>query len=140
MNSKHFRMTTFLAPAVLFAQGANAQPSSGSSQTGSLASPDFASMASDMGGQVLSLSVLMTVIAFIMGVMMVIGGLYKFKKHSDNRGDPSSSPAVGLMLVFLGAALVALPELMGVGVTTIFGRGGDTVINAAQPRAYFNFN
>ena len=66
--------------------------------------------------------------AFLVGVIMVAGGLMKLKQASENQGQnpPYSS---GLWRLALGAGLVALPALTGM-LTQSAGVGGVTISNA----------
>ena len=66
------------------------------------------------------------VLAFVLGVCVAITDLLKFRQHAQNPGDPSAKPTTALMLILVGAALVAIPATLGSGVATIFGNGAET--------------
>ncbi|MCE6959655.1 hypothetical protein LAZ40_11560 [Cereibacter sphaeroides] len=72
------------------------------------------------------LSKLVGIAAFIIGVGLAIAGILKFKAHSQNPNDPSAKMSTAFVLIFAGAALVAIPTMLGSGVATIFGTGADT--------------
>ena len=82
---------------------------------------DVGEIASDLTEQTGFVSQLVTVVAFVLGVGMAIAGLLKFKAHSQNPNDPSAKMSTAFMLVFVGAALVAIPAALGSGIQTIFG-------------------
>jgi len=82
---------------------------------------DVGDIASDLTTQTGFVSQLVTVVAFVLGVGMAIAGLLKFKAHSQNPNDPSAKMSTAFMLVFVGAALVAIPAALGSGIQTIFG-------------------
>ena len=48
----------------------------------------------------------------------------KLKANAANPNDPSNKVSTGFILIFVGAALIAVPTVMGVGVGSIFGDGG----------------
>lgn len=80
-------------------------------------------MSDNLRTQATSVEGLISVAAFIIGVGMVILGLLMFKKNNDNPNDPSASKGKAIILLFVGAGLVALPTVLGVGVNTLFGSG-----------------
>ena len=56
-------------------------------------------------------------------------GILKLKAHKDN---PTQIPiSTGIALIFVGAALVFLPTLLGVGATTIFGKDATSDVSAS---------
>ena len=83
-------------------------------------------IATDLQGQVTNLTGLLTVIAFIVGVGLAVIGVVKFYKNTQNPNDPSASTSSAFILIFAGAALVAIPALLGSGIQTVFGTGADT--------------
>lgn len=87
---------------------------------------DIGAMATAMRTMAGSVNGLVTVVAFIIGVVLAISGILKFKAHSANPNDPSAKLSTAFMLMFAGAALVALPALLGSGVLTFFGSGATT--------------
>lgn len=89
-------------------------------------SADAGAIFDSLKGQTTQLSELVSVAAFVIGVGLAIAGLLKFKANSANPNDPSNKLSTAFMLVFVGAAMVALPTLLGVGVGTIFGGGTTT--------------
>jgi heme/copper-type cytochrome/quinol oxidase subunit 2 len=95
-----------------------------------LASPGSAAtvgtIAADLKDQLGDVSSLLTVLSFVVGVGITMGGLFKFRAHSQNPNDPSNKLSHAAMLIFVGAALVAIPELLGTGISTVFGDGADT--------------
>lgn len=83
-------------------------------------------IANQMRGQVTNVSLLLTVIAFVVGVGLAVAGLIKFRQHTKNPNDPSASMGNAFILIFVGAALVAVPAVLGSGIQTVFGSGATT--------------
>ena len=83
-------------------------------------------IATQMRGQVTNLSLLITVVAFVVGVGLAMAGLFKFRQHTKNPNDPSATMGNAFILIFVGAALVAIPQVLGSGITTVFGTGAET--------------
>ena len=65
--------------------------------------------------------------AFLLGIGLGIVGLLKFRQHAQNPNDPSAKLSSAFTLVFVGAALVAIPTTLGVGVSSLFGSGATNV-------------
>jgi len=65
--------------------------------------------------------------AFLLGIVLAVAGLLKFKQHSQNPNDPSARLSSAFVLVFVGAALVAIPTTLGVGIGSLFGTGSVNV-------------
>lgn len=82
---------------------------------------DLGAIATDLTSQVSSIGTMISVISFVLGVGLAIGGLMKFRAHSQNPNDPSNKPSTAFVLMFAGAGLVAIPAVLGSGVSTIFG-------------------
>jgi intracellular multiplication protein IcmD len=72
-----------------------------------------------------SLTQLITACSYIAGLGFAIGAIMKFKMHKDN---PTQVPiGTPISLVFIAAALLFLPSILGVTGSTIFGSAGGTV-------------
>ena len=65
--------------------------------------------------------------AFLLGIFLGIAGLLKFRQHAQNPNDPSARLSTAFTLVFVGAALVAVPTTLGVGIGSLFGGGATNV-------------
>lgn len=91
--------------------------------TGAAIAQSVGDIATDVRGQVTSLTALLTVVAFIVGVGLAVIGVIKFYKNTQNPNDPSASTSSAFILIFAGAALVAIPALLGSGIQTVFGTG-----------------
>lgn len=115
MNSKdkHAASLVALAMVGLAATPAFAQQSAGN-------------IASQLTGQVTSISTLLSVVIFVAGLAVAAMGLLKFKAHSANPNDPSNKLSSAWVLIFVGAAMVAIPAVLGSGISTIFGTGATT--------------
>lgn len=83
-------------------------------------------IADNLRTQVGSISLLVTVVSFVIGVALAIMGLVKFRQNSQNPNDPSAKMSSAFILLFVGAALVALPAVLGSGIQTVFGNGAAT--------------
>lgn len=65
------------------------------------------------------LTKLMTAIAYVAGVAFAIASIMKFKQHKDN---PTQIPiGTPIALLFVSAALLFLPTVLGVAGASIFG-------------------
>jgi uncharacterized membrane protein len=108
------KMTSAVSVIALTAAIATALPAS---------AQDIGQIAEGLTTQTRLVNTFITILAFVIGVVMAIIGLLKFKAHSDNPNDASSKLSTAFMLVFVGAALVAIPAALGSGIQTIFGTG-----------------
>ncbi|HAT6331884.1 TPA: type IV secretion protein IcmD [Legionella pneumophila] len=82
-------------------------------------------MASQITGSFTSLAKLITAGSYLAGLGFSIGAIMKFKQHKDN---PTQIPiGTPIALIFIAAALLFLPSILGVaGVTMFGGSGGKT--------------
>nr|WP_040522729.1 hypothetical protein [Legionella anisa] len=79
-------------------------------------------MAESITGSFTSLAKLITAGAYLAGLGFSIGAIMKFKQHKDN---PTQIPiGTPIALVFISAALLFLPSILGVTGTTMFGSAG----------------
>ena len=82
------------------------------------------SMASTITGSFANLTKLMTAGAYLAGIGFSIGAIMKFKQHKDN---PTQVPiGTPVALVFIAAALLFLPTILGMTGFTMFGNSGKT--------------
>ncbi|NKB46538.1 MAG: type IV secretion protein IcmD [Legionellales bacterium] len=73
-----------------------------------------------------NLARLITAASYLAGLGFAIGAIMKFKQHKDN---PTQIPiGTPIALVFIAAALLFLPSILGVTGQTVF--GGGTVAGA----------
>ena len=84
-------------------------------------------VAAGLQAQVGDIADLVGAAAFLLGICLAIMGLLKFRQHSQNPNDPSARLSSAFTLVFVGAALVAVPTTLGVGVVSLFGSGATNV-------------
>lgn len=61
-------------------------------------------------------------VVFVVGLIMGAMGIHKFRQSQHNHQGGGMTEAVSLICV--GAMLVALPVILGIGVTTMFGGEG----------------
>lgn len=81
-------------------------------------------MASQITSSFESLAKLITAGSYLAGLAFAIGAIMKFKQHKDN---PTQIPiGTPIALVFIAAALLFLPSILGVTGATMFGHGGGT--------------
>jgi intracellular multiplication protein IcmD len=81
-------------------------------------------MASSMTGSFNSVAKLITAGSYLAGLGFSIGAIMKFKQHKDN---PTQVPiGTPIALVFIAAALLFLPTILGVTGQTMFGTSGKT--------------
>lgn len=86
---------------------------------------DVAEVSKTVGTQMIALGSLAGIVAFLAGFVFGIMGFMKLKANAASPNDPSNKVSTGFILIFVGAALIAVPTVMGVGVGSIFGDGGD---------------
>ena len=86
---------------------------------------DVGGIAESLADQTGDIADLVSIAAFVIGVGLAIAGLLKFRAHSQNPNDPSNKMSTAFMLVFVGAAMVAIPATLGSGILTVFGAGAD---------------
>jgi len=98
---------------VLFAGGAAAATSLNVGQ-----------MASSIYGTFTNLAKLVTAGSYLTGLGFSIGAIMKFKQHKDNPTQVSIGAPIAL--VFIAAALLFLPTILGVAGSTMFGASGGT--------------
>ena len=79
-------------------------------------------MASSITGSFESLTKLITAGSYLAGLAFSIGAIMKFKQHKDN---PTQIPiGTPVALVFIAAALLFLPTILGIAGATMFGTSG----------------
>ncbi len=88
---------------------------------------DIGDMAAGLQAQAGDIADLIGAAAFLLGICIGIVGLMKFRQHSQNPNDPSARLSTAFTLVFVGAALVAVPTTLGVGIGSLFGTGATNV-------------
>lgn len=87
-------------------------------------SPTLGTMASSMTGSFGKVAKLITAGSYLAGLGFSIGAIMKFKQHKDN---PTQVPiGTPIALVFIAAALLFLPTILGVTGQTMFGQAGKT--------------
>ena len=80
-------------------------------------------MASNIVESFSALAKLITAGSYLAGLGFSIGAIMKFKQHKDN---PTQIPiGTPIALLFIAAALLFLPSVLGVAGGTIFGTGGE---------------
>ena len=78
-------------------------------------------VAATVTGQFEAIGRFVGALAVLIGVGMIVMAIIKFRAYSSNPADPSASLSGAIGWTLCGAAAIALPEFMGVGVTTLFG-------------------
>ncbi len=82
-------------------------------------------MASNIIGSFTSLTKLITAGSYLAGMGFSVAAIMKFKQHKDN---PTQIPVgTPIALIFIAAALLFLPTILGITGATMFGSGGGTV-------------
>lgn len=88
------------------------------------ASPTLGTMASSITKSFTNVAKLITAGSYLAGLGFSIGAIMKFKQHKDN---PTQIPiGTPIALVFIAAALLFLPTILGVTGQTMFGQSGKT--------------
>lgn len=82
-------------------------------------------MATQITGSFSALAQLITAGAYLAGLGFSVGAILKFKQHKDN---PTNIPiGTPIALVFIAAALLFLPTILGITGATMFGGSGGSV-------------
>ncbi|CAM2762218.1 hypothetical protein LEAN103870_01730 [Legionella anisa] len=88
------------------------------------AGQSIGNMASTITSSFTNLTKLITAGSYLAGLGFSIGAIMKFKQHKDN---PTQIPiGTPIALVFIAAALLFLPSILGVTGVTMFGGSGGT--------------
>lgn len=84
--------------------------------------PTIGGIASNITSSFTALTKLITAGSYLAGLGFSVGAIMKFKQHKDN---PTQIPiGTPIALVFIAAALLFLPTILGVTGATMFGAGG----------------
>ncbi|MBA2648254.1 MAG: type IV secretion protein IcmD [Legionella sp.] len=82
------------------------------------------SMAAKITGSFGNLAKLITAGSYLAGLGFAVGAIMKFKAHKDN---PTQVPiGTPIALIFIAAALLFLPTILGITGATMFGGAGKT--------------
>jgi len=84
-------------------------------------------VAAGLQSQVGNLADLLGAASFLLGIGLGVAGLLKFRQHALNPHDSSARLSTAITFVFVGAALVAIPTTLGVGIGSLFGGGATNV-------------
>jgi intracellular multiplication protein IcmD len=80
---------------------------------------DLGAVASTLTGSFANVAKLITAGAYMAGIGFAMASMLKFKAHKDN---PTQIPiGTPIALLFIGAALIFLPNIFGIAGNTIFG-------------------
>lgn len=80
------------------------------------------SVAAQVTSNVGNIARLVTAASYVAGMAFAVGAIVKFKAHKDN---PTQIPiSTGVVLLFVGAALIFIPTVFKVGGSTLFGGSG----------------
>ncbi|WP_420795484.1 type IV secretion protein IcmD [Legionella nautarum] len=86
------------------------------------ASTSLGTMASSITSSFTSVAKLITAGSYLAGLGFSIGAIMKFKQHKDNPTQIQIGTPIAL--VFIAAALLFLPSILGVAGQTMFGTSG----------------
>ena len=93
-------------------------------------------VADTLTAQISNFGQLVGAVAVLVGIGMLVMCAVKFRAYSTNPQDPSASLGGAVGWLIAGAALVAIPEFLDVGVTSLFGDtatqgtfSGDNLLN-----------
>ena len=90
---------------------------------------DFGSLADNLRSQLSNFGQLAGGVAALAGICMSILCLFKFRQYNANPQDPNNKLSTVLAYGIVGATLIALPEFMDVGITSLFGGATPTTTN-----------
>jgi hypothetical protein len=95
--------------------------------------PDLNDVGTRLIGQTGQLATFLWRVIFVTGVVLTITGLWKFYGHVQSPNDPAARKNVAFVYIVAGCLMVALPSVMGTGITTFFGSGAtDSVAGGLQ--------
>lgn len=81
----------------------------------------IASLADNLKGNFSALAQLITAGSYVAGFGFILASIFKFKSHKDN---PTQIPVgTPIALLFIGAAMVFLPSLIGSAGKSVFSQG-----------------
>ena len=86
----------------------------------------FTGLTTNLGSQLSSVSQVVGWLAFLSGFVFGVMGIFKFKAYGLNPQDPQNKPMTGVVLLLVGAAMIAIPTVMGLGVASLFGTSTGT--------------
>ena len=101
-------------------------------------SQDFGSLADNLRSQLTNFGQLAGAIAAFGGLCMCMLCLMKLRQYSTNPQDPNTKLGSVIVYGIVGATLVALPEFMDVGITSLFGGGSSPTTTDLDGRNLFN--
>lgn len=86
-------------------------------------SQNLGAVAQNITGSMKDVAELITAAAYVAGLGFAVAAILKFKAHKDN---PQQIPVgTPIALLFIAAALIFLPSLLGVSGQTVFGSGAE---------------
>lgn len=91
--------------------------------TGALAQNNVGDVAREVSGQFTDIVTLVGSIAMTVGVILFVIGILKARAMSQNPQDPSNRVSTVVITLVVAAALLVLPEVFDVGITSLFGAG-----------------
>lgn len=84
-----------------------------------LAADSLSTIATNITSTFKGLAKLITALAYVAGLGFAVGAIFKFKAHKDN---PTQIPVgTPIALLFVGAALIFMPNVFTVAGQTVFG-------------------
>lgn len=87
-------------------------------------SQNLGSVAQNVTGSMKDVAELITAAAYVAGLGFAVAAILKFKAHKDN---PQQIPVgTPIALLFIAAALIFLPSLLGVSGQTVFGSSAES--------------
>ena len=86
---------------------------------------DIGTMASTITKTFTSITKLVTAGSYLAGLGFAVGAIMKFKAHKDNPTQITIGTPIAL--IFIAAALLFLPTILGVAGSTMFGSGAGSV-------------
>lgn len=87
---------------------------------------DFGEIADGLQAQVSPVAMLVTAVAFVLGIASTVSGAMRLRRAGHQPGATPGDVGGGLAMIAVGAALVALPSVISSGVLTIFGVAAPT--------------
>ena len=84
-------------------------------------------VAAGLQSQAGNIADLVGAVSFLLGIGVAVAGLLKLRQHALNPSDSGARLSAAFTYLLVGAALVAIPTTLGVGIGSLFGTGAGNV-------------
>ena len=89
---------------------------------------DIGDVAEGIAGQFTQLISFVGSLVMVIGVIFVVVSILKFRAYTANPADPQNTIKGAIGFLAAGAACLVLPEMLNIGVSSLFGTGETTAV------------